>query len=80
MFIFLLKSATFVEYDDKENFFKELETYFEVDVKYKKFLKYYKQWINSKFINMDNLSRDEYLNRTNNYLESFHNILNNKLE
>ena len=64
MFIFLLKVMPFVEYDENENFFKELETYFEVVVKYKKFLKYYKkQWINSEFINMENLSIDEYLNR-----------------
>ena len=33
MFIFLLKVLSFVEYDDKENFFKDIETYFEVDVK-----------------------------------------------
>ena len=29
---------------------------------------------------MDVINRDEYLNRTNNYLESFHHTLNNTIE
>ena len=48
---------------------------------YKKLLAYYeKNWINNKYINYVDLAQEEYLMRTNNYLERFHSLLNQSLE
>ena len=47
----------------------------------KKLLSYYKKnWIKNKYINYYNVSNDEYYNRTNNYIESFHAMMNNSFD
>ena len=81
IFLFLLKLYPYIKLDEKKNFFKELEEYYITNSKYKNFLEYYKKsWIDSEFVNMDVINRNEYLNRTNNHLESFHNFLNNTID
>lgn len=39
-------------------------------------LYYKKNWLDNNYVNYYELSKEEYLNRTNNYLESFHGHLN----
>ena len=82
LFIFIIKLITFMNPDDKEKFFEKFEKYFSIDNdKYQKFIKYFKKiWLNNKYINYYDLSKEEYLNRTNNYIESFHHILNEQLD
>ena len=81
LFIFLLKIYPYIKLDDKREFFTEIDEHYKTDNKYNKYLKYYKNnWLNNRFVNMDMLNRDEYLNRTNNYLESFHHTLNNTIK
>ena len=81
LFIFLLKIFPYIKLDEKKEYFTEIDEHFKIDNKYNKFLIYYKNnWLNSSFVNMDVINRDEYLNRTNNYLESFHHALNNTIE
>ena len=81
IFLFLLKLYPYIKYDDKKDFYTDIEKIYEHDNEYKNFLKYFKKnWADSDFTKMDILKREEYLNRTNNYLESFHNYLNNTLE
>ena len=67
--------------DDKEKFFEKFEKYFSIDNGgCKKFIKYFKKnWLNNKYINYYDLNKEEYLNRTNNYIESFHHILHEQL-
>ena len=76
LFIFILKL------DIKENFCENFEKYFSLNEdSYKKFLGYYnKNWLNSPYINYYSLSKEDYINRTNNYLEVFHHILNEELD
>ena len=44
---------------------------------YYKLIKYYKKhWLNNPYINYIELDNKELLNRTNNYIENFHHLLN----
>ena len=81
LFIFIIKLMTFMNPDDKAKFFEKFEKYFSIDNdKYYKFVNYFKKnWLNNQYINYYDLSKEEYLNRTNNYIESFHHILNEQL-
>ena len=79
--IFLLKLFPFLEYEKREDLFKKIEEYYNLsEYKYKNFLKYFKKnWLKNPYINYIELTNDEFLNRTNNYIESFHSKLNNML-
>ena len=39
-----------------------------------------KKWLNNDYLNYADLTELEYSNRTNNYLESFHHVLNQTLK
>ena len=44
-------------------------------------IKYYKKnWLNNSYINYSELDNKEYINRTNNFIESFHHALNLSLQ
>lgn len=76
-----MKLFPFLEKETRDNLFTKLEDYYnQSEYKYKSLLKYYKKnWLNNSYINYINLINDEYWNRTNNYIESFHGKLNNML-
>ena len=80
--MFILKLIPFMKPDNREEFFRNLEQYFSnSEEKYKKMVLYFKKnWLNNPYINYYDLSHEEFLNRTNNYLESFHHILNDTLD
>ena len=78
--IFIFKLFPFIFADNRTEIFKKIKEYY-VNDKYKKLLAYYeKNWINSNYINYVDLAQEEYLMRTNNYLERFHGLLNQSLE
>ena len=64
--------------DEKYELFKNLEEFFKNNEKgYENILNYYKKnWLNNTHLNYVELTNEEYLNRTNNYIESFHLVLN----
>lgn len=70
-----------MEINDRTEIFQKLEEFYNSNEKYKKLLKYYKKvWLNNSYLNYSELTEKEYLNRTNNYLEYFHHILNTNIE
>ena len=80
--VFILKLLPFLPHDERENLFKKTEEYFSINSENeKKLLLYFKKnWLKNKYIDYYELSNDEYLSRTNNYVESFHAYLNSILE
>ena len=51
------------------------------DNNYYKLMQYYKkQWISNLYINYTEISQNEYLCQTNNFIEKFHRLLNESLE
>ena len=82
--IFILKLIPYINIDEREDFFKKLEDFYSIklnDNKYLKLIKYYrKNWITNSYINYTEISEEEYLFRTNNYLENFHHLLNASIE
>ena len=68
----------------EKNFLKILGDFYSNklnDNKYLKLIKYYKKyWINNHYINYTEIKEEEYLFRTNNYLENFHHLLNAAIE
>lgn len=76
--IFLLKIIPYMIGDEKYELFKNLEEFFKNNEKgYENILNYYKKnWLNNTYLNYVELTNEEYLNRTNNYIESFHLVLN----
>ena len=80
--IFMLKIMPYLSNDKKEELFNNLEGFFgDNDEKYVKLLKYYKKnWLNNEYLNYSELTVLEYSSRTNNYLESFHHVLNQSLK
>ena len=82
IFLFILKIILFMEMDKRGELFDKIEIYFgSDDENYKKLLLYYKKnWLNNPYINYNELSKQEYINRTNNFIESFHSFFNQKLE
>ena len=79
--LFILKIIPYLEIDERTEIFKKIEDFYKSNGKYEKLLKYYKKvWINNSYLNYAELTEDEYLNRTNNYLEYFHHILNSNIE
>ena len=78
--IFIFKLFPFILYDERIDIFKKIEEYY-IDEKYKKFINYYKKnWLNNRYINYTELSNDEYVLRTNNYIERFHGLMNQSLD
>ena len=78
--IFIFKLFPFILYDERIDIFKKIEEYY-IDEKYKKFINYYKRnWLNNSYINYTELSNDEYVLRTNNYIERFHGLMNQSLD
>ena len=71
-----------MEMDKRGELFDKIEIYFgSDDENYKKLLLFYKKnWLNNPYINYNELSKQEYINRTNNFIESFHSFFNQKLE
>ena len=76
--IFMLKIIHFIEYDDRKQFFDKIEKYYSLSKEgYKNFVSYYKKnWLENKHINYVDLSHDQYICRTNNYIENFHKLIN----
>ena len=64
----------------EQNFLKKFEDFYSAmqnDNNYYNLIKYYKkQWISNPYINYKEISQNEYLSRTNNYLENFNRLLN----
>lgn len=82
LLLFVLKIIPFLKVDDKVEVFEKIEELFSnKDNGYGKMVAYFrKNWLNNKYINYNEISEDEYINRTNNYLESFHGHLNDTLQ
>ena len=79
--LFILKIMPYLGIDERTEIFTKLEEFYISNDKYKKLLKYYKKvWINNSYLNYAELTENEYLNRTNNYLEYFNHILNISIE
>ena len=79
--IFVLKILPFVEPDEKNIFFKKVEEYYKNFEEYYKLVIYFKKnWLTNKYINFYELENKEYLSRTNNYIERFHGVINQKLD
>lgn len=81
--IFILKMIPFMKYDDKEILFNKVEEFYSLKSdNYKKMVSYYRRnWFNNNdCVDYYDLNNNKYKNRTNNNLENFHYILNNKLE
>ena len=68
-------------YDERIELFNNLKDFFYNNEKgYEKLLRYYeKNWLKNKYLDYAELTDEEYLNRTNNYIESFHQVLNKTL-
>ena len=82
LIVFALKLYPFILKKNKEKYINEVYEYAtSVSNDYKSFIKYFKKyWANSNFINFDLISNGDIINRTNNYVESFHNKLNSTIE
>ena len=82
--VFIFKLFPFIAIDERICIFNKLEEYYGEDENrnnYKKYTNYYKKhWLNNKYINFIDLDNNEYLQRTNNYIESYHHNLNMNLE
>lgn len=82
--IFILKIIPFINIDYRQEIFDKIEDFYSAsqnDNNYYKLIKYYKkQWIYNSYINYTEISQNEYLSRTNNYLENFHRLLNESIE
>ena len=69
--------------DKKIAFFDKIKNYYAIENNdnLKKLIFYYeKYWLHNKYINFEDLKNEKLINRTNNYLESFHHSLNSELE
>ena len=80
--LFIFKLMPFIDIDKRAKLFDKLKEYFSMeDNKYKNLITYYKNnWLENAYNNYAEIGNDEYLNRTNNFLESFHGYMNQKLE
>ena len=80
--VFILKLIPFTDIDNKSFIFKKVEEYMSLqNDNYKKLISYYKKnWLENNYINYCEITNDEYYNRTNNYIESFHSYMNNTLD
>ena len=81
--LFVLKLMPYMSIDERDELFENIEKFYgEIsNNKYAKLIRYYKKnWKNNNYINYIDLTEKEYLNRTNNYLENFHHIMNQKIE
>ena len=80
--LFILKIIPFLKSEDKNEVFNKLEDLFDnKENNFSKLISYYKKnWLFNSYINYEDLSQEEYLNRTNNFLESFHGHLNQMLQ
>lgn len=69
--LFVLKIIPFLKVDDKVEVFEKIEELFSnKDNGYGKMVAYFrKNWLNNKSINYNEISEDEYINPSNNYLE-----------
>ena len=72
----------FIKFDERQKIFDRLSDYFSIyQENYCKLIAYYKKnWLYNKYINFSELENEEYLSRTNNYIENFHCNINKKLE
>ena len=79
--IFMLKIMPYMMYDERIELFNNLKDFFYNNEKgYERLLRYYeKNWLKNKYLDYAELTDEEYLNRTNNYIESFHQVLNKTL-
>ena len=80
--LFVLKIIPFLRGDEKYEVFEKIEELFSnKENKYRKMMLYYKKnWLDSKYVNYYELSKEEHLNRTNNYFGSFHGHMNDILQ
>ena len=79
--IFLFKLMPYINYDDRIELFNKIENFYTDNEKFKKIIKYYKKtWINNNYLNYEEITQKEYLNRTSNLLEYFHHLLNQQVE
>ena len=80
--IFACKLYPFVLKENKKNYISGLYEYASnIDNKYNKFIEYFKNnWQSSEFLDFDQISNGEIINRTNNIVESFNHKLNSIVE
>ena len=69
----MLKIMPYMMYDERIELFNNLKDFFYNNEKgYERLLRYYeKNWLKNKYLDYAELTDEEYLNRTNNYIESF---------
>lgn len=77
-----MKIYPFILQKNKEIYIKEIYDYANsIDNSYKNFTNYFKKNLEfSNVLNFDVITNGEIANRTNNYVESFHNKLNRIVE
>ena len=81
--LFILKIIPFMPIDEKIEFYEDIKKYYAIEnnENYKKLVNYYeKYWLRNNYINFEILKNEELINRTNNYVESFHHPLNSELD
>jgi hypothetical protein len=80
--VFTCKIYPFILEENKSSFINSLYEYANsLGGEFKNFIKYFKKnWEKSNFLNFDVISKGDYINRTNNFAESFHNKLNSIIE
>jgi len=81
-FIFLFKIYPYVLNNEKKEYLKKVkEIYKENKLKYSDFIEYFeKNWVNSNFAKFELYDNDSYIFRTNNFVESYHKVLNSIIE
>lgn len=64
----------YIQYDERIErieIFSKIKDFYNNNYKYIRIIKYYKSMTKNSYLNYDQLTQKEYLNRTNNLLENF---------
>ena len=78
--IYSFKLYQFILENEKRDYLKSIIKAFSEKKEYNKFFQYFiKNWSKSNFLNFENLTQDEILERTDNTCEIFHKIVNDAI-
>ena len=78
--IFSFKLYQFIPEKEKKDYLKSIIKAFSEKKEYNKYFRYFiKNWSKSNFLDFENLTQDEILDRTDNTCEIFHKILNDAI-
>ena len=78
--LFILKLMPYIQYDEIIGLFSKIEQFYNNNDKYIIIIKYYKKtWLKITYLNYDEITQNEYLNKTDN-LQNFYHLLNHQLE